>query len=160
MTVALWRIAADTPDYEADDLSGKGAEKTGGRWNREGRPVVYAASTAALACLETVIHFNADALPFNRFLVRIEVPDDVLRACVRASAQELRVGWTAVPAGKVSLDFGDAWLRLGTSTLLAVPSVVVPEESNVLINPAHPDAARITATKVRPWLYDSRFRPR
>ena len=73
MTVLLWRLAPDTPSYEAHDLSGKGAEKTGGRWNRPGNPVVYCASTIALAALETVVHLNTKTLPLNRFLVRIEV---------------------------------------------------------------------------------------
>ena len=68
------------------------------------------------------------------------------------------VGWDAIPTGKVSLDLGDAWINEKRSALLLVPSVIVPEESNALINPAHPDAAEITATKVRKWLYDARIR--
>lgn len=61
-------------------MGGKGAEKSGGRWNRVGRPAVYAASTIALACLETVVHLNAGGLPLNRFLVRIDVPDTIWTA--------------------------------------------------------------------------------
>lgn len=157
MTVSLWRIATDAREYEAHDLSGKGAEKTGGRWNRPGRAVVYTATTVSLACLETVVHLNADDLPLNRFLVRIEVPDDVWGAQQTLAVAGLPVGWSAIPEGKVSLDIGDRWLRGSASALLAVPSVIVPEEFNVLINPAHPQAARIAATKVRPWFYDSRL---
>jgi RES domain-containing protein len=158
VAVRLWRIATDTPDYEAHDLSGKGAEKTGGRWNRSGRAVVYSSSTASLACLETVVHLNADdGLPLNRFLVRIEVPADVWRARERKSVVDLGVGWGAVPPGKVSLDVGDAWLASQSCALLEIPSVIVPEESNILINPAHPDTARLTATKLRPWFYDGRL---
>jgi RES domain-containing protein len=52
---------------------------------------------------------------------------------------------------------GDAWLQEVETALLVVPSVIVPEESNVLINPVHADASSITATKVRPWLYDQRL---
>lgn len=157
MTVALWRIATDTRDYEAHDLGGKGAEKTGGRWNRPGRPVVYAASSISLACLETVVHMNASGLPLNRFLVRIDVPDDVWAARAVFEAASLPVGWSAIPEGKVSLDAGDRWLQGLSSTLALVPSVIVPEEFNVLINPLHGDAARIAATKVRPWVYDQRL---
>jgi RES domain-containing protein len=51
-----WRIATDTPDYEADDLSGAGAKQTGGRWNERGLPLLYASESRALACLETVVH--------------------------------------------------------------------------------------------------------
>ncbi|MFZ5520703.1 MAG: RES family NAD+ phosphorylase [Pseudomonadota bacterium] len=154
MTVVLWRIATDTPEYEAHDLGGKGAEKTGGRWNRPGRPVVYSASSVALACLETVVHLNAAGLPLNRFLVRIEVPDELWQARRTLTPADLPVGWSAIPEGKVSLDIGDGWLQDARTALLAVPSVIVPEESNVLINPLHPQAAGIHAAKVRPWFYD------
>ena len=59
------------------------------------------------------------------------------------------VGWDAIPAGKVSLDEGERWLKAGTSALLVVPSVIVSEECNVLINPLHPDTARIAAQQGR-----------
>jgi RES domain-containing protein len=153
----LWRIGADAPAFEADDLSGKGAEMTGGRWNAKGAPAVYAASNRSLACLETVVHFNAGGLPMNRYLVEITVPDDVWAAAVVESALTLAVGWDAEPPGKVSLDHGSAWLKAKRSAVMVVPSVIVPEELNVLINPLHPDSAGITACKVRKWLYDPRL---
>ena len=140
MSFSLWRIATDAREYEATDLSGKGAESSGGRWNRPGQPVVYTASTASLACLETVVHLNAASLPLNRFLVRIDVPDAVWQARQTWRLEDLPVGWSAVPEGKVSLDLGDKWLHTRESALLVVPSVVVPEEFNVLINPLHPSA--------------------
>ena len=155
---ALWRIAPDTPDYVAHDLTGKGAETTGGRWNRKGLAVVYAAGTASLAALETIVHFAAAGLPLNRFLVRIDLPDDLWEARRIATAASLDVGWNAVPPGKVSLDFGDAWLKDAAGPLvLEVPSVVVPEESNLLLNPRHPDMKRVKATKLRLWQYDGRL---
>ena len=72
----LWRITSDTADYEADELRGTGAERTGGRWNQVGQRVIYASTSIALACLETVVHLNARGLPLNRFLVAIEVPEE------------------------------------------------------------------------------------
>ena len=157
MTVVLWRIASDTREYEAHELTGKGAEKTGGRWNRPGRPAVYASASIALACLETLVHLNTADLPLNRFLVRIAVPDDLWASRATLTAQALPVGWSAIPEGKVSLDTGDRWLRTARHALLVVPSVIVPEESNVLVNPRHPQAGRISARKARPWLYDQRL---
>ena len=157
MGTALWRIATDTRDWEADDLVGKGAEVSGGRWNRPGRPAVYAATSIALACLETVVHLNTADLPLNRFLVHIDVPDAVWAARITLAPAELPIGWSAIPEGRVSLDAGDAWLAAGASCLLCVPSVIVEEESNVLLNPLHPDAVRVTATKLRPWFYDGRL---
>ena len=152
----LWRIAADTPAYEAHDLSGKGAELSGGRWNRKGMPVVYASTSRALACLETVVHLTQTPLPLNRYLVEIVVPGNVWDAATDLDAAQA-VGWDAEPAGKVSLDWGTAWAK-GASTVLArVPSVVVEEEFNVLINPMHRDCSLVRARKVRRWLYDGRF---
>ncbi|ESQ79092.1 RES family NAD+ phosphorylase [Asticcacaulis sp. YBE204] len=158
MTRHLWRIATDTPDYTADDRSGAGAKTTGGRWNRKGLGVVYASETIALACLETYVHLNATGLPFNRYLAHFDVPDEVWAAAKTFDAKR-HVGWDAVPAGRVSLDQGDAWLKSAASLLLRVPSVIVPEEYNVLINPQHPDIKRIKVTKLRKWTYDQRFRP-
>lgn len=159
MTVSLWRIGTDTPSYAADDLSGKGAQTTGGRWNSKGRPVLYTASNVALAAMETIVHFNTKALPLNRYLVRIDVPDDLWTARERHLPTAMPVGWDACPAGLVSINFGDEWLNRGGSLLLELPSVVVPEESNVLVNPRHPDAGQLSATKLRRWIYDARIRP-
>ncbi|WP_118182514.1 RES family NAD+ phosphorylase [Paraburkholderia phosphatilytica] len=158
MTVAIWRIATDTPDYTADDLSGEGAKQTGGRWNRPGAAVLYCASSIALAALETVVHWNAEGLPLNRYLVRIDVPDDILHAATTVTAAAAPVGWDAIPEGKVSLDLGDNWLGAKKSAILRVPSVIVPEEFNILVNPLHPDAVAVTACKLRKWIYDSRIR--
>jgi RES domain-containing protein len=65
-------------------------------------------------------------------------------------------GWDAIPEGLVSRSAGSAWLRAGQTTLLTVPSVIIYEEDNVLINPTHPDAGRISASKVRRFVYDHR----
>lgn len=157
LPVALWRIATDTPDFLADDLGGKGAEITGGRWNRKGRAVVYASTSAALACLETLVHLGQGGLPLNRYLVRLSVPLTTWAARETHEAAALPVGWDAQPEGRVSLDFGDDWLERQRSALLLVPSIVVPEEFNVLINPAHPQARGIGAQKLRKWLYDPRL---
>lgn len=159
--VALWRIATDTPDYTADDLSGEGAKRSGGRWNRVGVALVYSAASPALACLETVVHLGAGLLPLNRYLVRIDVPDEVFDRRTRfedLAPEPKRVGWDAEPAGWVSLDLGSQWVASAAAAILEVPSVIIPEESNFLINPAHADRARITATKLRRFEYDRRLK--
>jgi RES domain-containing protein len=153
----LWRIATDTPAYEADDLSGAGAKATGGRWNEVGAPVMYTSQSRAMACLETMVHLNAGGLPFNRYLVAVDVPDDVWAKAQRESAASLKVGWDAEPAGLVSIRFGTDWIRSKASAVLIVPSAIIPEEFNVLINPQHPDSTKIAAAKVRKWLYDPRL---
>jgi RES domain-containing protein len=98
----------------------------------------------------------ASKLPFNRILVRIDIPQAIWDA--RQSVQRpLPVGWNAVPEGLVSRSIGSTWLASGATALLAVPSVVVEEEDNVLINPAHPDARKLTVNRVRQFLYDHRI---
>jgi RES domain-containing protein len=157
VSVALWRIAVEAPAFKADDLSGTGAKLSGGRWNEQGVPIVYTSTSRALACLETVVHLNAGGLPLNRYLVEITVPDAVWQAAETHNPETLEVGWDAQPAGRSSIAFGTAWAAAKRSALLLVPSIIVPEEPNVLINPAHPDAALITARKVRKWPYDPRL---
>jgi RES domain-containing protein len=151
----LWRIAADTPGYTAEELSGKGALVQGGRWNEKGTPAVYLSSSIALACLETLVHLAAAGLPLNRYLVRVEVDAAVWAA--REKLKSARVGWDAVPPGRVSIEAGQKWLAARSAVLLEVPSVVVPEETNVILNPRHPDARKVRAAKLRKWTYDGRF---
>lgn len=159
MTVRLWRIATITPQYAADDMSGGGAKATGGRWNKAGVAVLYTASNRSLACLETLVHLVAGGLPLNRILVRFDVPDDVWQAATTFDANDAgNVGWDVEPAGMVSINAGTDWVNSGASALLIVPSAIVPEEMNVLINPAHADTAKITATMVRRWTYDPRLK--
>ena len=156
MTVSLWRVAADTPLWAADDLAGKGAAHKGARWNHAGEHVCYAATSVSLAAWETRAHFGRGAaLPWNRYLVRIDVPDPVWAARTTL-AGPLPVGWDAIPEGLVSRAQGSAWLSAGRTALLTVPSVIVSEEDNVLINPAHRDALRIKAVKLRRFVYDPR----
>ena len=73
----LWRIAADTRQYRADDLSGGGAARRPGRWNDTGEVVIYAAPTISIAVLETAAHIDDAGLPLNRYLLELDVPDDV-----------------------------------------------------------------------------------
>ncbi len=157
MSVIVWQIATDTRSYEADDLSGTGAEQTGGRWNAEGDPLVYTSETQALACLETLVHLNAGGLPLNRYLVSVTIPDSVQAGAWTLTPGSLPVGWDANPAGRASVKVGSAWIRSMACALLRVPSVIMPDEYNVLINPLHADSRGIAAVKVRKWLYDPRL---
>lgn len=160
MTTSLWRIASDGPSWKATDLSGDGARATGGRWNSKGRPVLYASSSSALACLETVVHLAGGLpLPLNRSLVRIDVPDDIWASRDVWTADDLELGWDAEPPGTVSIALGDAWLAGNGECIVQLPSAIVPEDWNVLINPAHAGAGAIRATRVRAWRYDRRLRP-
>ena len=157
MTVSVWRIATETPAYAANDLSGAGARITGGRWNNKRTPVVYCASNIALAVLETVQAMRRGGLPFNRYLVRVDIPTDVWDARTRLDAPP--PGWDAVPAGLASRRAGERWIAAGTSALLQVPCVIVPDEFNILINPRHPEVVTLSATTLKRWIFDPRFFP-
>ncbi len=154
---AVWRIALDAPTFKADDLSGEGAKKSGGRWNKKGTPVLYTSESIALACLETLVHINAQGLPLNRYLVRIDIPTKVWDMAKKFNFKTAGFGWDALPAGTVSIDKGEKWLQSNTSALLFVPSVVIPQASNVLINPLHPDTKLIKAKKIEKFSYDPRL---
>jgi RES domain-containing protein len=154
----IWRIASDTPTYVADDLTGLGAETTGGRWNKKGTPMLYASSSRALACLETLVHLGGgDPLPLNRYVVELTFPDESWKSRTIFDAAA-HVGWDAEPAGKISIDWGDHWARSKASLVAEVPSVIVPEELNILVNPSHADISKVVATKQRRWTYDMRLR--
>lgn len=154
----LWRIAAETRKYAANDLSGGGAAASPGRWNDENEAVVYCAPTIAMAVLETAAHIDDAGLPLNKYLVEIHVPDGIWGKREEVDATSRPPTWAAIPAGRGSVTFGSNWLASLRSPLLLVPSVVVPEEPIALINPAHADAARISAKVVRLFEYDRLFR--
>ena len=155
--MVLWRIAVETPDWEAHDLSGRDVKDKGGRWSQPGTPLVYACRSIGVACLETLVHLAPGEVPANRYLVRIHVPLDVWTSRARF---QTGIGWDAQPPGRVSQSWGMEWVRDRACALASVPSVIVPEETNVLINPRHPDARHVTATKLRRWTYDLRLMSR
>lgn len=154
----LWRIAADTRDYAATDLTGGGAAKYPGRWNDHGQPVIYAATTIAIAVLETAAHINDAGLPLNRYLLELDVPDEVWALRDEIPLSTLGPTWSAIPAGPTTVKVGSAWLQSMDSPILLVPSVVVPEEIAALINPRHPAADQITTSVVRLFEYNRLFR--
>lgn len=127
------------------DLSGTGARLYGGRWNSPGRPLVYAAADAALAVLEIRVHLDLPPhlIPDDYLLVRINCPDLEPETMLEPPARPRAAG--------------DAWLASGRVALLSVPSFIVPESRNILINPAHTDASRIGIDAMRPFRFDERL---
>ncbi|MDE2255891.1 MAG: hypothetical protein KGL42_16710 [Betaproteobacteria bacterium] len=94
----------------------------------------------------------------SRLLVKIAIPDELWDAREILNPSALNPAWAAIPSGMASVEHGSAWIRSSRSLLLLVPSVIVPEESVVLINPAHADAQRLSATNRRAFEYDRLFR--
>lgn len=154
MSVALWRFSLETEQYPADDLSGVAQAQNSSRWATYGARVVYCSTNISLAILETLCHRQKTVMPYNRFLVRVDIPEAVWEM---REVLDVPAGWDALPSGATSIRTGDAWRRSMRSPLLVVPSVVVPEESNVLVNPQHPHARKISATTIRKWIVDPRL---
>lgn len=154
----LWRIATETRKYGAADLSGKGAASHPGRWNDENEPVIYTGQSIAMAVLETAAYIDDFGLPLNKFLIEVDVPDAVWAKREEILASALPPGWSAIPAGRVSVQVGSDWLVSKRTAVLLVPSVIVPEELVALINPNHPDSAGIAAKTVRLFEYNRLFR--
>lgn len=146
----LYRIA----DSRHPVWSGVGAMLVGGRFNSPGRPVIYAALSFAGAMLEVLVHARIGKVPKTHAWVEAEVPDDV--AVERRAAEALPADWDA-QSQQSARGFGDAWLAEMRSAVLIVPSVVARAECNALVNPAHPDAARILVSAPRPVLWDERL---
>lgn len=127
------------------DLSGEGAGRHGGRWNSPGRPLVYGASSAALAVLEVRVHLDLppDLIPEDYVLMAIDLAGVPVET-VAALPDDPRT-------------FGDAWLAEGRTAILQVPSLIVPESANLLLNPAHPAAAAARIVSTRPFSFDRRL---
>ena len=140
MTTA-WRICR----RPFADLSGDGARLYGGRWNSPGRAVVYAAEAAALAVLEVRVHLDLDwsLLPADYVLMAIELDSLTIESLAEMPDD---------PVG-----FGDAWLESRRSAVLAVPSILVPESRNLLLNVAHPESSKATIASIRPFAFDERL---
>ncbi|SBT09412.1 conserved hypothetical protein [Candidatus Accumulibacter aalborgensis] len=103
----------------------------------------------------TVVGQNKSTV--RRVLVRIDLLDEVWATRQWLWVKGLADGWNAGSAAAASVDAGNAWLDGLGSSLLMVSSAIVPEEFNVLLNPRHGDAARVTATAVRLWSHDGRL---
>lgn len=111
----------------------------------------------ALATLETLVHRGSNVAIRNAFLVRFRVPARVWRLREQIQPDQLDVTWVAEPAGSTTIELGTRWLAAAGGPLLLVPSVIVPEECNALINPAHPAAAAIKPSITRQFIYDPRL---
>jgi RES domain-containing protein len=148
----LFRISQE---LYASDLSGNGARLYGGRWNSEGLFAVYTSSSRALALLETLAHTPAKMLQEkNYILVTISLPDSILPQEI--DKEKLRTGWDSPDTRPLTKRMGDNFLRSKSGLLLAVPSVLVPEENNFILNPLHPDMKKIKLLHKRRIHFDKR----
>jgi len=135
-------------------LDGEGAFRYGGRWNRAGTAVVYASSTLALAALEYLVHVDPADAPTDLVALELAVPD------VPLDTWEIAVlppTWRDAPTPLACQQRGDAWVAAGTALGVWVPSVVIPPEHNLLLNPVHPAMTDVHLLSHAPFAYDPRL---
>jgi RES domain-containing protein len=151
--VIIWRLCrqrhADRP------LDGEGARLYGGRWNYPGTAVVYTAGTLALAALEVLVHVDHDIAPTDLVSIPIEVPAGI--RIEEISIVALPANWRDTPAPAQLQEMGTDWVHRATSLLLQVPSAVIPEEHNYLVNLTHPEVTRLKVGRPKPFTFDPRL---
>ena len=149
----IWRICRKR--YAADALAGRGCLVTSGRWHSVGQPIVYTAESRALAALEVLVHVDRRLAPADLVHLEIDIPDDLDVSTIKMKS--LPRDWQSYPAPSALQQLGDNWLSSALTPVLKVPSSVIPEESNVLLNPQHRDASKFAAVSTRDFAYDSRL---
>jgi RES domain-containing protein len=122
------------------------------RWNSKDVKVIYTAATRALACLENVVHRSSRGLEGPFRTVIIEIPSSVFVQSIAPAT--LTPDWKDYVRMPYTQHIGDAWVAAGTSAVLQVPSAIVPEEFNYILNPGHADFARIKHLRVEPFAFD------
>jgi RES domain-containing protein len=149
----VWRICRKP--YVDNALDGIGGMYTSGRWHTKGSPIVYTASSAALAALELLVHVDPLMAPSDLRLLAIEIRDDLSTAVLEPTM--LPGDWFTVPAPASLQTLGVSWLTSGGSAVLSVPSAVITVERNFLLNPRHPEAQRIRIISDGAFTFDTRL---
>lgn len=150
----LYRI---TKERYAEDLSGTGARRYGGRWNNRGVPVVYTAEHRSLSLLEFLVHAPPQVLPAGMCMLAIRIPADV--PVYDLTTGELPAGWRGYPYDSLTQEIGDTLLKSDKYGLIRVPSAIVEEERNCLIHPGLALEAGVFVREVKPLYLDGRLLP-
>lgn len=135
------------------DLSGRGAALYGGRWNSEGFHILYTAGSPSLAMLESLVHFGGRIVG-DYCQIAIEVPDEGVK---ELTPEQLPDNWRESPPPDILKAFGNKFITEGEFLMLKVPSVLVPDESNYLINPGHPDFKKVRVLVKSKIQFDDRL---
>ena len=152
MTFRVWRTTRAA--YAAAAFTGEGARRYGGRWGEVGVPLVYTSAHLSLSVLEVLVQL-VDYADLEDY---VAVPALIDEALVETVAREdLPADWRSLPPPRATRALGSAWAREARSAVLQVPSVVLPEESNYVVNPLHPDFGKIRVGEARPLGIDPRL---
>lgn len=149
---SLWRVVKRT--HAATAFDGRAAQRFGGRWNSPGRRAVYASATKSLAVLGVLVHLDVGRSLPRLVAFTFQVNDELID---RLPAARLPRHWRTLRGLFVTQSIGDEWLAFGHALALAVPSAIVPEESNYLLNPVHPAFGGLKFGRSVPFLLDPRL---
>lgn len=147
-----WRIAKK---QFALDRIGIGARTYGGRWNAPGVAVIYAGMSPEISAMEKFVHTDG-ILPDDLVLVRLDLPEDA-NLYYYCQEVDLPSGWDELPGSTAAIEFGNAFIKGGTHLGMIVPSAIIPEASNIIINPSHANFENVDMAIVRPFKFDSRL---
>ncbi len=136
-------------------FDGEGARLVGGRWNSKGVRIVYTSATQSLAILETLVHLDSHEVLAKKFCFRTAQFPEAL--CETLALGSLPPGWDGDVPIQATREVGDRWISEGRSAVLAVPSVICAGETNYLLNPAHPDFAKITLGPAQDFVFSQRL---
>lgn len=139
----------------AMDLSGKGAEKSGGRWNSKGVALLYTSDSRALCTTEIAVHTPLGILPTNYVIIAIEIPDG--SSTKELLATSLPHDWRSYPHSYSTQEIGNNFVKISNCLVLKVPSAIVQGEFNYLINPRHKDFKKIKTISVDTFNFDERL---
>lgn len=139
----------------ASDLSGRGAEKAGGRWNSKGTAMVYTSESRALCTTEIAVHTPLGILPLDYVIIAIEIPKTM--PIQELKETELPEDWKSLPHSHSTQEIGDAFILAEKFAVIKVPSAVVQGEFNYLMNPAHTDFKKIKVKLIEPFDFDERL---
>lgn len=137
------------------DLSGKGAELYGGRWNSKGVSMLYTSESRALAFAEIAMHIHMGIIPKDYFLISISIPDTA--GILKLTESDMPADWRYNPHSNTTQQIGDQFVADNKFLVLQVPSAVVPGDYNFLVNPNHPKSSNVNVIASEPFEFDSRF---
>lgn len=149
----VYRIARE---IYIGDINGEGAKKYGGRWNQKGTSVLYTSQHESLATLELLVHTPGYAIPKDLKMLVLTLPDKISSTEIRI--EDLPSDWDSYPAPDSLAKIGTKWVNSRNTLICKVPSVIIPSEWNILINPAHREISRIERKEVRSVNLDGRLK--
>ncbi len=138
----------------AKDLSGKGAELAGGRWNNKGNALIYTSESRALCTAQTAVHIPLGIVPSNYDIISIKIPDKLI---LDLDPGLLPRDWKQFPHSAETQNIGDDFIAESEYLALRVPSAVIQDEKNILINPRHPRFKEVKILSIEPFAFDERL---